>query len=426
MKHFSKYFFSIIIIVSLLSPQYASAYKGERIWVVIDGQYIALDTDPILRDNRVLIPLRGVFRNLDAEVDWDSKKNTATITQGRIVIEVTVGSKIAKVNNKEVMIDVPPLLHQNRTYVPLRFITEAIGAEVKWNSSSREVRITWEGTPQFNNRFPQTGSVIKGIKMGDSFSKVSIVFGKEKDKTKSRHGFDWYHYFNDDYSDYAQIGIKDGKVVAMFLNHPNFKINDSISLYDSKDKVRKTLGSPTPNQSESDFFELSDSYLWVLYDKHDLYRATGFKLIGKEIERTLLRNYAKGTPELMSSYEREMFHLLNAIRSRNLVPILSYNPDLARVSFAHSLDMATNNYFAHESLDGRSPGDRIRNAGIAFSLSGENCSMGYYSAIFSMNGLMNSLGHRRNILNTSFKEVGIGVAFSSNQVPYYTQKFLTK
>ncbi len=104
---------------------------------------------------------------------------------------------------------------------------------------------------------------------------------------------------------------------------------------------------------------------------------------------------------------------------------LSMNSELREAARCHSLDMATQNYFAHESLDGRSPWGRIAAAGYRGSPAGENIAAGYPDARAVVNGLMGSPGHCRNIMQASSNEVGIGFANSSTGAyhSYWTQDF---
>ena len=107
-------------------------------------------------------------------------------------------------------------------------------------------------------------------------------------------------------------------------------------------------------------------------------------------------------------------------------PALVMEPALRRSARLHSLDMATQDYFEHESLDGRSPDERMRAAGFTGAYpTGENISGGYETARSSVEGLMNSPGHCRNIMDPDYGVVGMGHAFNraSSLGQYWTQNF---
>ena len=105
---------------------------------------------------------------------------------------------------------------------------------------------------------------------------------------------------------------------------------------------------------------------------------------------------------------------------------VTWNDKLTVAAEGHSQDMAAKDYFSHTSADGRSPFDRMRAAGYNGRLMGENIAAGYRTAAAVMQGWMNSAGHRANILNCGFREIGIGHATGGSYGMYWTQDFGTK
>jgi uncharacterized protein YkwD len=126
-----------------------------------------------------------------------------------------------------------------------------------------------------------------------------------------------------------------------------------------------------------------------------------------------------------SSVEQEVFELVNLEREIENLHQLSWDDALGAAARGHSTDMAQQNYFSHTSLDGRVFSQRITAAGYLYSTCGENIAAGYSSPQTVMNGWMNSPGHRANILNSAFCDLGVGYAFgsSSNYGHYWTQDF---
>ncbi len=106
--------------------------------------------------------------------------------------------------------------------------------------------------------------------------------------------------------------------------------------------------------------------------------------------------------------EAEMLKLVNEERAKVGLKPLKADPELTAVARAHSADMLSKGYFAHESLDGRSPFDRMRDANVKFYNAGENLALAQTLEIAHTN-LMNSPGHRANILQPSFGRLGIGI-----------------
>lgn len=108
------------------------------------------------------------------------------------------------------------------------------------------------------------------------------------------------------------------------------------------------------------------------------------------------------------AYEAEMLLLINEERRKRGLKLLEADGDMLQVARAHSRDMFAKGYFAHDNLEGKGPFDRIRDANIRFRAAGENLALAQTVEIAHVN-LMNSPGHRANILNPSFGRVGIGI-----------------
>lgn len=117
--------------------------------------------------------------------------------------------------------------------------------------------------------------------------------------------------------------------------------------------------------------------------------------------------------------------LTNAERAKVGCGPLRVDGRLAAAAQAHSTDMALNNYFSHTSRDGRSPFQRIADAGYTFSLAAENLAAGQRTAVDAVAGWMQSAGHRANVLNCSLTQIGVGYATGGSYGNYWTQDFGT-
>jgi len=92
---------------------------------------------------------------------------------------------------------------------------------------------------------------------------------------------------------------------------------------------------------------------------------------------------------------------------------------LVRAARIKSQDMQDKGYFAHTSPNGTTPWDLIKGQGVTYKTAGENIAKGYMTSDAAEQGFMNSPGHKANILNTNFTQVGIGIAGT-----LYTQEFI--
>ncbi len=129
-----------IVMAALALPPGAFAQQAP-IRVYVDGQELAFDVPPNVIQGRVLVPLRGIFERLGATVDYDSQSQHIVAVRGPQTVELTIGSRQAHVNSNATLLDVPAFTIAGRTMVPLRFISESLGANVQWVEASRAILI---------------------------------------------------------------------------------------------------------------------------------------------------------------------------------------------------------------------------------------------------------------------------------------------
>ncbi|MBA3531511.1 MAG: CvpA family protein [Ardenticatenales bacterium] len=120
--------------------------------------------------------------------------------------------------------------------------------------------------------------------------------------------------------------------------------------------------------------------------------------------------------------EAQMLELINTERTRVGLPALEMDPELTEVARRHSADMFARGYFSHSTPEGLTPFDRIEAAGVRYLTAGENLAHAPTLTI-AHNGLMNSPGHRENILRPEFGRVGIGILDGGSRGLMITQNF---
>lgn len=125
----------------------------------------------------------------------------------------------------------------------------------------------------------------------------------------------------------------------------------------------------------------------------------------------------------ITNYENEVIRLVNEIREQNGLEKLTADWELSRVARYKSQDMKDNRYFSHNSPTYGTPYQMMKSFGITYRTAGENIAQGYSSPQAVVNAWMNSPGHRKNILNSSFTKIGVGYVKSGN---YCTQMFIGK
>lgn len=115
----------------------------QTIRVTVNGDPVSFQTtNPRYVDGRVLVPLRGVFEQMGAFVEWHPQTRTVTATKSDTDIKLQIGDRTAWVNGEGRSLDVPATLIAGRTMVPLRFLSESLGANVQWNATNSVVMIT--------------------------------------------------------------------------------------------------------------------------------------------------------------------------------------------------------------------------------------------------------------------------------------------
>lgn len=163
----------ILMALMLFFPNISYAVTG--ITIYIDGQSQSFAQPPIIKSGTTLVPLRGVFEKLGATVDWNGKTRTVTTVKNSTTIILKIGSTKPTVNGKVTSISIPAQIIKNSTMVPLRFVSEALGANVNWNGTKRTITINskivaYDIVLNFPvDRYPQTAAHIKAaIARGES------------------------------------------------------------------------------------------------------------------------------------------------------------------------------------------------------------------------------------------------------------------
>jgi N-acetylmuramoyl-L-alanine amidase len=124
----------------------------------VDGAAVESDVPPVIIKERTLIPARAVFESMGATVDWDEDARLVEITMGTSDVKLTIDSKTAFVNGAEVQMDVPAMIVNDRTLIPVRFVAESLSCGVGWDDLSRTVSLT---SPQVTEKTAVSSVVVK-------------------------------------------------------------------------------------------------------------------------------------------------------------------------------------------------------------------------------------------------------------------------
>lgn len=145
----------------LISQMYADAEVLSAGSVIVNNNLIKFDTPAYIKNGVTLVPLRAISEELGGEVSWDEETQTVTITNGDTVVQITANSTTAIVNGETVEISVPATENCGRTYIPLRFLADALGFNTEWDGENEIIDIN-DGTETPEDGTPEDGATEEG------------------------------------------------------------------------------------------------------------------------------------------------------------------------------------------------------------------------------------------------------------------------
>jgi uncharacterized protein YkwD len=359
--------------------------------------------------------------------------------------------------------------YQGTAYVPLPTIGETLHKQTGWDGKQR---IIWLGAKpdataaktsvpaaiEKKTALPSAASAqaepamsLFGITLGMTEEQVRQTLGQPARREPSPLGFEWWIY-NQHLDRYLQVGLRAGKVVDLYSNAPlarigNVSIGTSYPSLLGKQAIKHVVSFAyqganiqITNQENVRPLVMNGEIPLIFYlDTQNQQKVTALRMMDKltllqggyyETKWTYQGEAPNFDPAPLSikqrelvdaAHERQLLDLVNVVRYRYKLPLLSWYHPASMVARSHSRDMENGGYFSHVSATtGLDPFQRLQHAGIPFQMAGENIAAGFPDAIEAHENWMNSPGHRKNVLEKSFAQLGPGV-----YADYYTQDFLT-
>lgn len=155
-----------LFVIILCTGLFMCAYAENAIKLFINGNEVACDVSPCIINDRTMVPARVVFENFGAAVNWNAAESEVKILSGTTDITFKINSKNAYVNGESVTLDSAPVISNDRTLIPIRFVSEKLGYNVNWNGEKRYVMIE---SPKTNT------PVIHKVETSDEKSYQSIT-----------------------------------------------------------------------------------------------------------------------------------------------------------------------------------------------------------------------------------------------------------
>lgn len=197
-----------------------TACAASDISVTVNGAEVEFDAKPFIENERTLVPIRAITEAMSCDVSWNGYTQRAVIENAESMVAIDIGSNAITVKNKAdntsktVEIDTPAGIYDERTYVPLRAVSEAFGANVKWNDESKTAVITYGTEPTDEEKTVYAAQ----RKAYEAIDALMADASSEKDMVKAIHDYlvlhmDYdvdYVYANDGKSA-AELAFEDGK-----------------------------------------------------------------------------------------------------------------------------------------------------------------------------------------------------------------------
>ena len=191
----------------LMGAAFASA---QDIRVTVDGDPVDFGiARPITQNGRVLVPMRQIFEKLGAFVQWNGGSRSIDAQKGTTQIRLVIGDTNATVNGTIRTLEVPAQITNGATMVPLRFVSEAMGANVQWNAANRLVAISSDGTMDGNE-------VIEASSVVAAYTVLPVKLNTELSSMTARKG-DRFSATVDTMDNPAYAGIPEGAYVQGYV-----------------------------------------------------------------------------------------------------------------------------------------------------------------------------------------------------------------
>lgn len=116
--------------------------ESNKISVFVNQKQLVFPVPPLLENGTTIVPMREIFEALGAEVKWDQATRTVTALKGKTTVKLTIGSTKASIGSQTVELSQAAKIIQGKTFVPLRFVSEALGAKVEWDGKTKVIKIT--------------------------------------------------------------------------------------------------------------------------------------------------------------------------------------------------------------------------------------------------------------------------------------------
>lgn len=203
------------------------------ITIIINEEFFKPSVKPIIKNGRILAPLRSIFEAMSIEVEWNAEERTVYANKEDTTVKITIDSSTVFRNDEPVELDQPAIIYKDSTYVPLRFVGEAFGGNVEWDADNKTAIITTNFIiPPKIQEYPNMSILVDKKRVNTSFSPIMTdgVGMVPVEPVFRAMGVKSFH----DYITGEFVGIKDGIELRISIGDKKATVNGYPITYQGK------------------------------------------------------------------------------------------------------------------------------------------------------------------------------------------------
>lgn len=275
------------LVLALCMVLSAASVFADGITVSVNGEKLTFDSEPIILNDRLLVPMRAIFEALGADVSWEDSSKTASAVLDGIGLKITVGANELYKNGSKIPLDAPAIIEKSRTLVPIRAVSEGLGADVDWIADTNSVIITMDkrvyGFGEIDDsdleKFKADNSARTVFESADLPMEVAKYSGDFADDIKNKPE-NVKKYINDVWNHcQAEALLK-----IMDESAAEYQIGDNIA-----EQLSEIIAEASKNAEAQFEISIKDDFLIISFNEDNL---TGAKYIGIKAEGGSARLFA--------------------------------------------------------------------------------------------------------------------------------------
>lgn len=404
------------VLAAFAAVSVAACAAAGDISVLVNGSAVDFDVPPIILDGTTMLPVRKALEPLGAEFEWNGERGTVDIEANGKSITLLIDSDFAVVDGELKVLNKPAMITDGRTLIPIRFVAEELGYDVDWDGATSTVIIN-----SVNAEADGTEE-----EAGDFVLRVLELVNEERAKEGLKP-----LVLNDALCAVAQQHCDD-MAARGFFDHINpdgespFDRMDNYGIWYMAAGENIAAGQRSPESVMESWMNspghraniLSSDYgeIGIAYTYGGSYGVYWTQCFADKVG-------INNTQEEADDFVLRVLELVNEERAKEGLKALVLDDALCAVAQQHCDDMVARSFFDHINPDGESPFDRMENNGIWYMAAGENIAAGQRTPEAVMESWMNSPGHRANILSSDYGKIGIAYTNGGDFKIYWTQCF---